>query len=95
MYLSRTKHSFLGDNLKVIRLYNNLPQHKVAKHMSVERCTYTCWELGKTEPSFNDLQNIVEFYNNLESCDLEVDYNMLLTKPLFDTDLSVYRKRIT
>ena len=93
MNMSRKKHTCLGDNLKIIRIYNKIYQHKIAKSLHVERCTYTNWELSKTEPSFNDLQNIVEFYNNLESCDLEVDYNMLLSKPLTNADLNLYKRK--
>ncbi len=89
------KHPFLGENLKVLRVYSKLQQHKIARHFSIDRSTYTNWERGYTEPSYNMLSEMVSFYNNLEGCDLEVDFNMLLSKPLKNTDLSVYRKRIT
>lgn len=51
------------ENLKWLRKMNHLTQQQIADELSVNRVTYTNWEKGKREPSFNDLVKLAGFFN--------------------------------
>jgi transcriptional regulator with XRE-family HTH domain len=92
MNTPKSKHSSLSENLKALRIYSNVSQRMVAEYLNIERCTYTKWELGRTEPSFEMLEKIIEYFNQLDSCNIKVDFNLLLSESLANTDLSVYEQ---
>ena len=42
---------YLPQNLRYLRLTNNMRQANVAAYLHIERSTYTYYELGRTSPS--------------------------------------------
>lgn len=51
------------NKLKELRTSRNLYQKDVAAHLGVDRTTYVKYELGTSEPSFEILQKLADFYN--------------------------------
>lgn len=49
-----------SERLKELRLEKNLSQKEVADLVHVNRVTYTNWERGKREPSFENLVNLAD-----------------------------------
>lgn len=46
---------YLKQNLRYLRLVNDMRQSDIAAYLHVERSTYTYYELGKTSPSIISL----------------------------------------
>lgn len=72
------ENCFFAENIKQLRLSVNLTQEYIADRIGVGRTTYTKWELGKTEPSFCFLSQLIKIFNEAGE---EVDYNRLFRKP--------------
>ncbi len=53
----------VGENLRKIRVAHKLTQNEVAESLGLERSTYTCYEIGKTEPSIKSLLKMAKMYN--------------------------------
>lgn len=53
----------IGENLRKIRQTHKLTQGDVAESLGIERSTYTCYEIGKTEPSIPCLIKMAKMYN--------------------------------
>ena len=49
-----------SERLKELRLEKDLSQKEVADLVHVNRVTYTNWERGKREPSFENLVNLAD-----------------------------------
>lgn len=51
-----------GINLRTLRVQKNLSQQDIADRLSINRTTYTKWELGVSEPSLTMLLKLAEIY---------------------------------
>ena len=51
------------ENLKRLRQMNHLTQQQIADLININRGSYSNWEKGKREPSFNNLVKLAEFFN--------------------------------
>ena len=51
---------FFSERLKELRLEKDLSQKEVADLVHVNRATYTNWERGKRESSFENLVNLAD-----------------------------------
>lgn len=60
-----------ANNLRVLRLQNNLTQQAMADTLGINRSTYTKWELGDSEPQISTIIKLTKI--------LKVDCNRLLT----------------
>ena len=54
-----------GINLRTLRVQKNLSQQDIADRLSINRTTYTKWELGVSEPSLTMLLKLAEIYDCL------------------------------
>lgn len=52
-----------GINLRTLRVQKNLSQQDIADRLSINRTTYTKWELGVSEPSLTMLLKLAEIYD--------------------------------
>lgn len=60
-----------GNNLRKLRKEKTkYSQGQIAEMLGISRSTYTYYETGKTEPSYDSLRHICEI--------LDVDYNTIL-----------------
>ena len=55
--------SIFGDNIKRLRKNKGLKQQEIAELLGVKRNTYSDWENGKTEPSFDNLFKLADFFD--------------------------------
>lgn len=55
--------SVFGDNIKRLRKNKGLKQQELAEILGIKRNTYSDWENGKTEPSFDNLVKLADFFN--------------------------------
>lgn len=53
----------IAENLKTLRLKHNLTQSEIAFFLSIERSSYTNYELGKTEPKLESIVILSKLYN--------------------------------
>ena len=63
----RNQDSF-SDRLRYLRNKNDLTQKQIADLLSLDRSTYTNYELGKTEPCLKDLAKLASFYHICIDC---------------------------
>lgn len=85
MNSSRKKNPYIADNLRIVRRMLNLSQKDMADKMGIERSTYSCYEIGKTEPSLYQLKCIIDIFNealNKVAKEYVVDYDSLLAEHL-------------
>ena len=68
-YIKYMKMNF-KENLKRLRIENNLMQKDVARGVGYSERTVSGWETGEREPTLQGLQAICNFFN--------IDYNELL-----------------
>ena len=61
--------STFSKNLKSIRLSKRMSQNDVATALSIPISTYANWEQGRTEPSTEDILNLIKFFE-IEANDL-------------------------
>ena len=59
-----------GDHLRDLRKAMGYTQQDMADMLNISRSTYTYYETGKSQPSFQNLKKLCEI--------LEVDYNKIL-----------------
>ena len=59
-----------GDHLRDLRKAIGYTQQDMADMLNISRSTYTYYETGKSQPSFQNLKKLCEI--------LEVDYNTIL-----------------
>lgn len=59
-----------GDHLRDLRQAMGYTQQDMADMLNISRSTYTYYETGKSQPSFQNLKKLCEV--------LEVDYNKIL-----------------
>ena len=64
--INATKFS---DRLKELRKNLELTQAELARQLGIPTSTYTNWEIGRTEPSIQDIFNLIEFFE-IEANDL-------------------------
>lgn len=57
------KMTFASDKLKILRKRKKLTQQQIADELSINRVTYTNWEKGNREPSFENLIKLSEVFN--------------------------------
>ena len=55
--------SKISENIKNLRLYNNMTQEKLAEKLSVTRQTVSCWENGKSEPDIETLMKLSKIFD--------------------------------
>ena len=58
----------LGERLKFLRAKNGFTQKQVSEALSIDRSTYTYYEIGKTNPDVNMLRKLSRLYN------ISIDY---------------------
>ncbi len=58
------------EKLKEYRKKNNYTQIDIAKYLNIDQTTYSCYEIGKSEPSIDTLIKLSNLYN--------IDINELL-----------------
>lgn len=63
-----------SDRLRGLRKKEGLTQEEAAKKLDIARTTYSGYERGTSEPDFNTLNKIADFY--------DIDLNWLLTGEL-------------
>lgn len=63
-----------ADRLRGLRKKEGLTQEEAAKKLDIARTTYSGYERGTSEPDFNTLNKLADFY--------EVDLNWLITGEL-------------
>ena len=60
--------SIFGDNIKRLRKNKGLTQQEIADLVHVNRVTYTNWEKGKREPSFENLVKLADLFDVSLDC---------------------------
>lgn len=55
--------SIFGDNIKRLRKNKGLKQQEIAELLGVKRNTYSDWENGKREPSFENLVKLADLFD--------------------------------
>ena len=55
--------SIFGDNIKRLRKNKGLKQQEIAELLGVKRNTYSDWENGKTDPSFENLVKLADLFD--------------------------------
>lgn len=55
--------NLLAYNLKIVRSITCCTQQEIADYLHINRTTYTYYERGKTQPSYDTLKAIIDFYN--------------------------------
>lgn len=63
MNKTKNKNTHIANNLLIVRKSIGLSQRAVAAALYIDRSTYTCWELGRSEPNYNNLKRIIDFFN--------------------------------
>ena len=53
----------IGDNLRVIRNKQNIPQQEIADFLGVDRKTYVSWEAGETDIKSSYIPKLAEFFH--------------------------------
>lgn len=60
--------SIFGGNIKRLRKNKGLTQQEIADLVHVNRVTYTNWEKGKREPSFENLVKLADLFDVSLDC---------------------------
>ena len=68
--------NIVSENIKNLRLSNNMTQENLAEKLSVTRQTVSCWENGKSEPDIDTLMKIAEIF--------KTDINILLKSETYN-----------
>lgn len=53
----------IGELLAMYRKKLELTQREVAEALNVDRSTYTCYEIGKTEPNIETITKLAKIFN--------------------------------
>lgn len=54
--------TIFSERLKRLRKSKGLKQQELAEILGIKRNTYSDWENGKTEPSFDNLIKLADFF---------------------------------
>lgn len=54
--------TIFSERLKRLRKSKGLKQQELAEILGIKRNTYSDWENGKTEPSFDNLVKLADFF---------------------------------
>jgi len=68
----------IGENLKTVRVTNNLTQYDIAKYIGTSRTLYTHYELGNRAQDAETLYNLSALYGIEMSVFFEPDHSRLL-----------------
>lgn len=68
--------------MKIVRVVFGITQECVAENILINRATYTYYELAKTEPSYDVLKSIIDFYNYKVNIEPKLSFDDLLSKDL-------------
>ena len=52
-----------GDNLKKLRVHNNMTQEQLAKYLGLTKTAISCYESGKRTPNHEIEEEIARFFN--------------------------------
>lgn len=55
--------SIFGDNIKRLRKNKGLTQQQIADEIGINRGSYSNWEKGKREPSFENLVKLGDLFD--------------------------------
>lgn len=55
--------TIFSKRLKKLRKNKGLKQQELAEILGIKRNTYSDWENGKTEPRFDNLVKLADFFN--------------------------------
>ncbi len=55
--------SYFNENIKLLRILNNLTQQDVSNKLKIKRPTYCAWEEKRSNPSYEVLIKISHIYN--------------------------------
>ena len=69
-------------NLKKLRLENCLTQEEVSKANGITRFTYSNYESGKTQPDYETLKRLADYFHTTTDNLLEHDVPYLLDKSI-------------
>ncbi|SHH74638.1 helix-turn-helix domain-containing protein [Virgibacillus chiguensis] len=75
-----------GDRLKKLREVNNLSQQQLADKFNINRSTYARYELNQTQPDFEILKKLADFY------EVTVDY--ILGHETQKNDITYFKNKI-
>ena len=78
----------IARNLKFFRNYLNITQEEIADKLSIDRSTYSYYELGRTAPSIFALTKIAEMF--------DVAIDLLISKNLFsdkNSELMIWKEK--
>ena len=53
----------MANNLKKLRLQNNLTQEEIAKDLQLQKQTYQNYKLGKRKPDIDTLKKIADYFD--------------------------------
>lgn len=76
----KIRNKYLSQNLKCVRKACNLSQQEVADYLGIDRTSYAYYEIGKSEPSYIALEQLLDYFNNLEG--MKVTFNDVLASDL-------------
>ena len=62
--MSNMMNAIVGNNLKQLREFNNFSQEHVANFLSINRSTYSNYELGERETPFEILEKVSHLYGS-------------------------------
>lgn len=54
--------SIFGDNIKRLRKNKGLKQQEIADILGIKQNSYSDWENGKTEPSYENLVKLADLF---------------------------------
>ena len=69
-----------NEKLRFLRKYQHLTQSEVAKELNVNQRTYSQYEIGATEPNFETLKKMANFF------DVSIDYLLENDRCFFDCE---------
>lgn len=91
----KNSHPYIAENLRILRKFADKPQRDLACALGIDRSTYAYWENAKGEPSLEIIMILIDYYNNLNIFDFELDYNLLLSKSIEIDDSKLNKKPLS
>ena len=80
------------NNLKKIRIARGLTQYEIAEFINVSQVVYSKYETGKSEPSYDTLTKLANYFD--VSVDYLLDYNetaLIIPDELKDVSFAFYK----
>lgn len=74
--------NLLAYNLKIVRSITCCTQQEIADYLHINRTTYTYYERGKTQPSYDTLKAIIDFYNFEIEIEPKLSFDDLLVRKI-------------